>query len=38
LECASPLALWTTLVIEGARGLAQSKTLPRQNQGNSFEH
>lgn len=30
LDCASPLAPWTAWVIEGARGLAQSKTLTRQ--------
>src|SRR2546426_10686561 len=29
LECASPLALWKSWVVESARGLAHSKTLPR---------
>jgi hypothetical protein len=28
LDCASPLALWRSRVVESARGLAQSKTLP----------
>ena len=31
LDCASPLALLTSWVIEGARGLAQSKTLTRRS-------
>src|SRR5438477_5249963 len=29
LECASPLALFTALASESARGLAHSRTLPR---------
>ncbi len=27
LDCASPLALWKSWVVESARGLAHSKTL-----------